>query len=325
MSDSIHSGKHTLTSFVNPVCASSADPWVIKRGSCYYYCYSTGNGVAVQKMSDISKLGSASGSTVYTAPSGKPYSAEYWAPELHYLDGEWYIYVAADDGDNVNHRMYVLRGTSQDPTDPFVFAGKITDKTDKWAIDGTVLEYGGEMYFVWSGWEGDVNVAQNIYIARMSDPCTIASDRVLLSAPEYDWECIGRPLINEGPAALLHTASDGRVTAHIVYSASGSWTDDYCLGMLTYRGGDILSPASWTKSAAPVFSKTENAYGPGHCSFTVGLDGTDYIVYHASLTPNTNWGKRGARIQSFTWDGDMPVFGTPAQPNQEIPLAVCES
>ena len=40
--------------------------------------------------------------------------------ELHYLDGAWYVYVAMDDGNNKNHRMYVLKGTdSKDPTKPF--------------------------------------------------------------------------------------------------------------------------------------------------------------------------------------------------------------
>ena len=68
--------------------------------------------------------------------------------------------------------------------------------------DGTVLELNGELYFLWSGWEGDVNVAQNIYIAHMSDPCTIDSERVCLSTPTYSWEKRGeerRALYQRGP------------------------------------------------------------------------------------------------------------------------------
>lgn len=54
--------------------------------------------------------------------------------------------------------------TTTPPAD-YKMLGKITDSTDKWAIDGTVFEYGGEYYFVWSGWEGEDNIRQNLYIA----------------------------------------------------------------------------------------------------------------------------------------------------------------
>ena len=60
-----------------------------------------------------------SGTQVYN-PSGKYGSV--WAPELHYINGAFYIYVAmtTPDGNNANHRMYVLKGRSTtDPTQPF--------------------------------------------------------------------------------------------------------------------------------------------------------------------------------------------------------------
>ncbi|MCZ4136287.1 alpha-N-arabinofuranosidase, partial [Escherichia coli] len=107
-----------------------------------------------------------------------------WAPELHYINGAWYIYYAKDDGDNVNHRMYVMENTSPDPTQGnWQYKGQITDPTNKWAIDGTVLQTGGQLYFIWSGWEGDTNVRQNLYIAHMSNPWTIDSNRVEIARP----------------------------------------------------------------------------------------------------------------------------------------------
>jgi GH43 family beta-xylosidase len=45
--------------------------------------------------------------------------------------------------------------------------GKLADATDKWAIDGSVFEHKGQLYLIWSGWEGDTNGTQSIYIARM--------------------------------------------------------------------------------------------------------------------------------------------------------------
>lgn len=301
--------------FRNPVSPHAADPWVIRDAEgCYYYCYSGGNGVCVSKISSPVSLSREGGTKVYTAPEGTAYSREYWAPELHNIGGRWYIYVAADDGDNYHHRMYVLRCTGDKPTDPFELAGKIVDCTDKWAIDGTVLQYGGEMYFIWSGWEGDENVAQNIYIAHMSDPYTIDSERVMLSEPEYDWELVGgMPKINEGPVALIRGD-----TVHIIYSASGSWCDGYCLGRLTLRGGDPMDPAAWEKSDKAAFSANEYCYGPGHCSFVNDDEGGTWVIYHGNAVSGTGWRGRNGRIQKISWDGDVPVFGEPAGPEDEL-------
>ncbi len=300
----------------NPVAPTGADPWVIQHEGKYYYCYSSPvwffGGVGVAEIPSIHQISTEGGSQVYVAPAEEgadlSHSFNYWAPELHYINGEWYIYVACDDGNNETHRMYVLKGTSQDPTDPFEYVGQITDPSNKWAIDGTVLQLNGELYFIWSGWEGDVNVAQNIYIAHMSDPCTIDSERVCLSVPEYSWEIYGTPYINEGPAILQHNGK-----TFIVYSASGSWTDNYCLGMLTLTGDDPLDAASWKKSTTAVFEKLEGtAYGPGHNSFTTACDGSVWMIYHANLQAGTGWEGRSIWIAPVTFDKNgNPEFGCP--------------
>ena len=298
------------------------DPWVVERNGRYYYCLSRGRagraGVAVAELKDMPRVTARGAKVVWTAPESGPYSKELWAPELHYLRGRWYIYVAADDGNNHNHRMIVLRAKTDDPTGPFEFAGFVKDTTDKWAIDGTVLEApDGELYFVWSGWEGDTNVAQNIYIAHMSSPVAIDGPRVLLSKPEHPWEKRdsggGLPTINEGPAALVR----GK-TVHIVYSASGSWADNYCLGLLTCRNGRFLDPKSWTKSGEPVFSRAPGANGPGHCSF-FRWGGRDWIAYHANRETGKGWGGRSGRWQPFRWRGDVPDFGSPAPVVEDKP------
>lgn len=141
----------------------------------------------------------------------------------------------------------------------------------------------------------------------MSNPWTISGERIELSRPTQSWETVGDPDVNEAPTILQ---KDGAI--HIIYSASGSWTDDYCLGRLTNTDGDVLNPASWTKTG-PVFSKTSKAYGPGHASFTKSPDGEEnWMVYHAKEVAGASLDKRSVRMQPFTWNGNVPVFGTPA-------------
>jgi GH43 family beta-xylosidase len=306
--------KEEKTMFNNPIKKKGADPWIFYDNGYYYSCYSSGGDkIYVSRTKQIEKLEFAEEKLVWQAPIGTAYSKETWAPELHRINDKWYIYFAADDGDNKNHRMYCLEGIGDDPQGEYKFKGKLAVNDDKWAIDGTVLNKDGQLYFIWSGWEGDVNISQNIYIAKMSNPYTLTGDRVLLSTPTEAWETIGTPNVNEGPQLLMKGKN-----IHIVYSASGSWTDDYCLGLLSNENGDIMDPKSWKKTG-PVFSKTKNAYGPGHCSFSKSPDGKeDWIFYHANIYSGTGWAGRSIRAQKFTWKNDYPIFGVPIGIDEKI-------
>lgn len=294
------------TTFTNPI-GNGADPWVVFWQGQYYLTQSGGN-IQVSRAPRLQDVARAAYVRVWTPPATGMWSREIWAPEIHYLSGKWYGYVAADDGVNDNHRMYVMEGTTQDPQGPMVFKTKINALTDRWAIDGSVLTIAGNNYFIWSGWEGTVNIRQNIYIAAMSNPWTISGERVLLSTPEFAWEMQGgSPSINEGPQTLYH-GND----AFIIYSASGSWSDYYCLGQLRLVGSNPLDSTAWRKSTVPVFSPTAQVFGPGHCSFAKSPDGTeDWILYHAAIASGAGW-NRNLRMQRFTWNADgSPNFGTP--------------
>jgi GH43 family beta-xylosidase len=314
--------------FTNPLLAGGPDPWVIYKNGYYYYTHTMGSKLVIWKTKDVSKLGQAEQKVVWVPPAGKPYSKELWAPELHYLQGKWYMYFAADDGNNKNHRMYVIENPSADPMQgEWTFKGQVSDDTNKWAIDGSVFENKGKLYMVWSGWEGDTNGQQNIYIAAMCNPYTISGKRVLVSAPTYDWERNGdlkgqevpHVNVNEGPQILKHGNK-----LFLVYSSSGCWTDYYALGMLTSTiNGDLLDPKAWTKSETPVFKQSpqNSVYAPGHNSFFTSPDGKqDWILYHANSEPGQGCGnKRSPRAQQFTWQKDgSPYFGEPVKIGVEL-------
>jgi len=322
LASALYATEPAVLTFTNPIVSHGADPWVIQWNSKYYYCHAIpnagwtsglGEGIWINAATNLEDIGKGTEKCVWAPEPGTSHSHEIWAPELHFLRGKWYIYVAADNGDNNTHRMYVLEGTSLDPQQPFVLKGKIAAPSDRWAIDGTVLEMpDGKLYFIWSGWPGTENVAQNLYIAPMSNPWTISGKRVCISRPKYPWEKNGMP-INEGPETLWHGKR-----VFIIYSASGFWTDDYCLGELAWNGGNVLDPKSWVKKPTPVFARTATVLGPGHCSFVPSPDGTeDWIVYHAHIGHGTD--ERDVRIQRFTWNPDgSPDFGIPVSPG--VPL-----
>jgi GH43 family beta-xylosidase len=259
----------------------------------------------------LSELIDAKPVIVFDPGENTPYSKELWAPELHIIDGICYIYVACDDGQNVNHRMYVLTNDCDRPAEPYRMIGKIADESDRWAIDGTILKYGGRLYMIWSGWDNTVNDRQNLYIAEMSNPYTISSKRVLISTPEYDWEkidCIGdgktKPFINEGPFA--HVCKDD--LKGLFYSASGSWANHYCIGYLKFVGTDPMNPESWVKQPFPALSIHDGWNGPGHCS--VFNDGEkDYMAFHTYDEGATGgWSNVHAVVAPFTMKDGKITF-----------------
>ncbi len=276
------------TQYNNPVLRTGADPYVLKHGDKYYYCFSAGERIWIKEFDSLGNISNDGATAVFAPPAGTEYSCNMWAPELHYIDGVWYIYFAADDGNNDNHRMFVLKCEEESPLNTFVMCGKITDKTDKWAIDGTVFNYKGEYYYVWSGWDGTANIQQNLYIAKMISPTELEEKRVKISKPEYAWEKQGGGcLVNEGPYVIVK----GDYIA-ILYSASGSWCDDYCIGQLTFKGGEVTSAKSWEKHSEPIMHTNNGIYGPGHCSVTEDENGVMWMVFHGNSEPNQSWAGR---------------------------------
>jgi GH43 family beta-xylosidase len=323
------------STFTNPIKNSGPDPWVIYQKGWYYYMNTTGNDLRLWRTKNIAQLSQAEVKTVYRPEANKPYSKQLWAPEIHYLDNKWYIYFAADEGNNLHHRMWVIENANADPFEgEWVMKGKLTDPGDHWAIDLTVIDYKGKRYAAWSGWENYNNEQQNIYIAELDSAWSMKGDRVLLSEPKYEWELHGQvPLewqkntgeppflrINEGPQFLQNGDK-----LFIIYSANACWTD-YNLGMLVFNNkGDILDPKNWKKHPKPVFvqSVENKVFAPGHNSFFKSPDGKeDWILYHANPTATDGCGNRRApHMQKFTWNKDgTPNFGTPLPKDKPIPV-----
>src|SRR4051812_24030235 len=146
------SGLIVDSTFTNPVLTSGPDPWVVQKNGTYYYTYTQGSKLVILETKNMSELASARRYEVWTPPAGTVYSKNVWAPELHEINGKWYFYFAADDGSNANHRMYVVENSSPTPVEGiWEFKGKVADSTNQWAIDGTILEYNGQLYMLWSG------------------------------------------------------------------------------------------------------------------------------------------------------------------------------
>ncbi|MBS4200502.1 family 43 glycosylhydrolase [Bacillus sp. FJAT-49732] len=309
----------TLLKYKNPLVEQRADPWVYKHTDGYYYF--TGSvpaydRIEVRRAKTLEGLSEAEPVTVWKKHESGPMSANIWAPEIHFVDGKWFIHFAAARADQIfDHRMYVLENASANPLEgEWIEKGQIKTDWESFSLDATTFEHRGERYYVWAQKDPNIDGNSNLYIAKMENQWTLSSPQVMISKPEYPWEVIGF-LVNEGAAVLKR---NGKI--FISYSASAT-DHNYCMGLLwADEDSDLLDSASWTKANEPVFKTNEETsqYGPGHNSFTVSEDGKhDVLIYHArnykEIDGDPLWDpNRHARAKVFTWNEDgTPNFGIP--------------
>ncbi|MBY3627204.1 family 43 glycosylhydrolase, partial [Acinetobacter sp. CUI P1] len=107
----------------------------------------------------------------------------------------------------------------------------------------------------------------------------------------------------------------------VTYSASFCDTPDYKLGLMELVGDDALNPAHWKKHDKPVFSRTEQVFGPGHNGFFKSPDGKEHwLIYHGNDKANQGCGAtRSLRAQKFDFNAQgLPEFGAPLAPGVQV-------
>jgi len=304
----------TITNVTTP------DPFVTLAHGKYYLTFTAGDRVEIWSSPDLLSFGQTSTKhVVWRPPPGTEYSGDLWAPELHEINGRWYIYVAAahPEHGNKSHRMYVIGGppSSSDPAmeGPWEFLGPIAGlPASQWQIDGTVISLNQRLYFVYSGWPlhnpNLSDLIQELFIVELANATQATSSPVQISQPLEPWERSGDHGINEGPQYL---ASPDASWIGIAYSCAGSWTKDYKMNTLQYIGGNPLNPQSWRKSMVPLIQARKRGggpFGPGHGSF-VNVDGETLSTYHATDKDNEGWDNRKARLQRVVWSPCGPEMG----------------
>ena len=305
----------------SPLVYQRADPYCYKHTDGYYYF--TGSvpeydAIELRRAKELNELYDAEGKIIWRKHSTGPMGAHIWAPELHYINGVWYIYFAAGDAENIwNIRPYALICHDSDPINGrWIEGGKIDVGADSFSLDMTTFFNHGKQYTLWAQTLGEGDNS-SVYIAEMKNPLELAS-RAVSTYPEYEWERRGIP-VNEGPAVLKH---DGKI--FVVYSAANTGAN-YCMGMLwCNEEDDLLDVNSWHKLKKPVMKSCPGTsqYGPGHNSFTTDR-GMDIVIYHSRSYKDIDGDplydpNRHARAAVISYDEHgFPVFPVPIADNRK--------
>lgn len=207
-----------------------------------------------------------------------------WAPEIHEINGRWYVLFAASGNKNNvwDIDCHIIMCNGNDPyNDNWIDMGNFGSCDGDgfsfrgFSLDMTHFECGGTHYVAWAQNGGN----SNVYLATVDpeSPWETTCPAILLTKPEYDWERVRIP-VNEGPAAMIH---NGKVFLTFSASATGP---EYCIGLMyADENADLTDITNWTKLDTPLLTSDDldGEYGPGHNSFVKDENGDWVFVYHS--------------------------------------------
>lgn len=284
MADSDGSGART---FINPVYSRSfPDPFVLKYCG-EYFAYSTGfardgNVFEVIRSGDLiawTELGGA----MTPLESSPPY---YWAPEVTYDNGKFYLYYSA--GNEV--LMEVRVAVSDRPDGGFVDSGKRLTSED-FAIDAHVFvdEDGTRYLFYATDFLEHTHVGTGTVVDRMLDPLTLEGNPRPVTRARYDWQ-VYDPHRKEKGGVRWHTVEGPTVLKRkgIYYEmfSGGNWQNT-TYGVSFAISDSLKNPDEWRQfsdgeNVLPILrTMPERIIGPGHNSVVRGPNNRElYCVYH---------------------------------------------
>lgn len=297
------------------------DPFVLRAPDGIYYCYATSarDGFKAWTSPDLvhwKEIG-----YVYKRQKDSWGVTDFWAPEVVFYNGKYFMHYSARWNKNKSLRIGVA--VSETPDGPFLdlFNHPMFDFGYA-AIDGHVLlDEDGHKYFYYSR-DCSENIVDgrhesHLYAAELNeDLVSFKEEPRLIAWPEQEWELRSGPewLWNEGPFVTKH---DGRY--YLMYSANFYASRDYSVG---YAVADSpTGPFSKAMHNPILVSPSAEISGPGHNSVIASPDGKEqFIVYHIHTDPEQPSGDRQVCIDrlGFREDGTLYVLG-PTHSPQKFP------
>ena len=311
----------------DPFVTKGTDGWFYFTASYPMYGEHDSQGydrIILRRAKTVAALATAEEKVIWHEKQSDKAFRFIWAPELHKIGGKWYVLFAASGSKNNvwDIDCHCIECSGNDPyNDAWIDRGKFAACADDhfafngFSLDMTYFSVGGKHYVAWAQNGGH----SNVYIACIAPekPWQTITPAVLLTKPEFPWECVRIP-VNEGPAVMQR---NGKV--YLAFSASATGPE-YCIGLLyADETADLLNPNSWTKCSQPLLTSGDlpGEYGPGHNSFVKDDNGEWLCVYHSRdekcFRGNCGYSDgdslydpcRSARIRNVIWNADgLPII-----------------
>ena len=171
-----------MQTWPNPFIEQRADPYILRHEGQYYFIASVPeyDRLAIRRAESLEGLRNAEEVVVWRKPDTGPMSQLIWAPELHHIDGKWYIYFAATHTQALDalgmfqHRMFAIECADGDPlAGTWVEKGQIKTPFDTFALDATTFVHQGKRWYLWAQKAPDITGNSNLYLCEMENPWTL--------------------------------------------------------------------------------------------------------------------------------------------------------
>ncbi len=302
----------------NPVIAGDfADPSVIRVGDTFYAAGTSSEwapAYPVYRSADLVNW-------QYVGPVFKQQPAwtvgSYWAPELYYRDGTFYVYYTARR--KSDRRSYIGVATSRDPESGFTDHGCLLEWTTE-AIDAFIIEDAGKRYITWKAYGLDKGKTIQILGRELTADGLGVTGEVftLLQAQADGWEAGGA----EGQAIFKR----GRYF-YMTYSGNACCGTgcNYQVGLA--RALKLQGP--WEKYAGnPVLRGDQTWKCPGHGTVVTTADNRYFYLHHAYSSAGFTFTGRQGLLSELVWDEKTgwPAFryGTAPPGQAESPLGAAQ-
>ncbi|MBD2700410.1 family 43 glycosylhydrolase [Spirosoma sp. BT702] len=308
----------SAATYQNPVIAGDfADPSIIRVGNVYYAAGTSsewGPPYPIYSSTDLVNW-------QYVGPVFKDLPewtmGSFWAPELFYHKGLYYVYYTARR--KSDKHSYIGVATTRDLRQGFTDHGLLIEWTSE-AIDAYVLEDKGKLFITWKAYGLDKGKDIELLGAELSADGLKVTGKAftLIKADRNTWEAGGA----EGQAIFKR----GRYY-YMVYSGNAC-----CGSRCNYQVGFARAEkleGPWEKYAQnPVMIGSDSWKCPGHGTVVTTPDNRYFYLHHAySGVDFTNIGRQGL-LSEMVWDekAQWPSFryGTTAPAQAESPLGVVQ-
>ncbi len=299
-----------------------ADPFVLKYNG-EYYAYGTAVvgtcAIPVLHSTDLvnwRRLGNA------LAPFDPAFDC-YWAPEVAYENGTFFMYYSAGGREGEGHQVRVA--TAEHPTGPFRDNGTILAPDDPFTIDAHAFrDEDGQWYLFYCHdfLEGE-RPGTGIVVDRLIDMRSLAGEQSVAVRAHADWNLFKRQREWYGRIWDWYTIEGAFVRKHegryYCFYSGGAWKEsNYGIGCAV--ADHPMGPYRINTSLAePEVLRTVpgKVVGPGHCSITLAPDNLHpYMIYHAWNTQHT---ARLMRMDPLVWDSARPTCAGPTTEPQPAP------
>ena len=267
-----------------------ADPFVLRAHDGRYIMYGTspqpsadGRAFQVLVSDDLDHWQDAGGAL--TVPASPQPGVEYWAPEVAYADGRYWMYYSRGVGDT-GHQIRVASSVS--PTGPFEDTGDVLTADLPFAIDPS--PYRDPTGAWWLFYATDLVSGDRpgtvLVVQRLQDMRQLEGERTVVLRASADWQRYQRDReiyggthdwhTLEGPAVL----DDGGGGYLLLYSGGNWQTPGYGVAVATAPAPQ--GPWRQDPDARPVItSASTGLIGPGHCSVLPDDTGGYHLFLHA--------------------------------------------